>query len=866
MRHLYFCFLIFMLSTYARAQYVNIPDPEFVTYLQTNYPACMNGAQLDTTCAGIRSVTHLTLGWASVSNLDGLQYFDGLTNLKVMGIIKTLSIPAYPPSLITLECWSGTHTVTLGKVPASLDTLNLDAVAYTHPLHDSLIYLVHTRGYSGYTLPANLKHFSCYNNNLTALPPLPASLISLACGYNLLTDLGVLPPQLKYLSCGSNNYMTTLSELPATLEDLDCSTNSLTTLPALPASLKNLQCMENQLTVLPELPSAIESIYINRNQLTALPVLPASLKALACASNEIEVMPALPDGLETLICDDNKLSQLPALPAGLKALFCSKNELTSLPELPVTLDSLFCNNNKLTSLPALNTPSLGALVCTGNKIKCLPFLPNSLMELWVDEEITCLPNKPTNPDFYPNTLQVCTDETSGCSVYPLISGYVFVDNDLDNVMDSDETPYPNAPLLIQPGNYMLLADENGRYEVNVQAGTYAFSIDEEVLPYFAAVPASHSVTVSEYGERSENHNFGLQSHELFDDLSVVLTPNGIVRPGRDAGYSMVCKNKGTSVVSGSLSLTYSNLLEDPSSLPVVSSANGNVLSWNLSNFFPGEVRRIKVFFTALTTAQMSEPVELTAVLTTAGDDANPGDNTEKTTQYILTSYDPNFKEVSPSKDLAPEEVPLQDPFTYTVHFQNTGNDTAFVVMIKDTISTNFEIEEIRTLAASHNYTFNMKNNAAVWKFEEILLPDSTRDEPNSHGYVKYRIVPKNTLVKGDRIENTAHIFFDYNVPVATNTTVNRVVEPTSIHGSAGQDRLNLYPNPTKGIVSVALSGNEGQQGTIRIYNSQGMLIRNMDQLYLPDILTIDLSGEPKGIYYMQLTGTDRSRTGKIELY
>jgi hypothetical protein len=36
-----------------KAQFVTIPDGNFVTWLNTNYPSCMNGNQMDTTCAQI---------------------------------------------------------------------------------------------------------------------------------------------------------------------------------------------------------------------------------------------------------------------------------------------------------------------------------------------------------------------------------------------------------------------------------------------------------------------------------------------------------------------------------------------------------------------------------------------------------------------------------------------------------------------------------------------------------------------------------------------------------------------------------------------------------------------------------------------
>jgi hypothetical protein len=42
-------------------------------------------------------------------------------------------------------------------------------------------------------------------------------------------------------------------------------------------------------------------------------------------------------------------------------------------------------------------------------------------------------------------------------------------------------------------------------------------------------------------------------------------------------------------------------------------------------------------------------------------------------------------------------------------------------------------------------------------------------EPNSHGYIAYCIKPLSTVHAGDTIKNTAGIYFDYNMPLATNT-------------------------------------------------------------------------------------------------
>ncbi|MBK8427474.1 MAG: hypothetical protein IPL27_16535 [Lewinellaceae bacterium] len=81
---------------------------------------------------------------------------------------------------------------------------------------------------------------------------------------------------------------------------------------------------------------------------------------------------------------------------------------------------------------------------------------------------------------------------------------------------------------------------------------------------------------------------------------------------------------------------------------------------------------------------------------------------------------------------------------YLIRFQNTGTDTAFTVMIMDTISTLFDITSLRPGASSHPYTFNLLGQGvAQFVFSNIMLPDSNVNEVASHGFVKLTIAPKN---------------------------------------------------------------------------------------------------------------------------
>lgn len=109
---------------------------------------------------------------------------------------------------------------------------------------------------------------------LTSLPDLPASLQKLEVPFNRLTSLPEnLPASLEKLDVRENRLTSLPENLPASLEDLELQGNRLTSLPEnLPASLQLLEVGHNQLTSLPEnLPASLECLVVNHNQLTSLP-------------------------------------------------------------------------------------------------------------------------------------------------------------------------------------------------------------------------------------------------------------------------------------------------------------------------------------------------------------------------------------------------------------------------------------------------------------------------------------------------------------------------------------------------------------------------------------------------------------------
>lgn len=129
--------------------------------------------------------------------------------------------------------------------------------------------------------------------NITSLPPeFPVGLTHLICSNNPdLTKLTNLPNTLQYLDCGYC-YITKLPEkLLASLTKLDICFNKMEQLPILPNKLQHLDCHYNKLTHLPNLPNSIETLDANGNFIQILPALPPKLEYLSICSNQLKSLP-----------------------------------------------------------------------------------------------------------------------------------------------------------------------------------------------------------------------------------------------------------------------------------------------------------------------------------------------------------------------------------------------------------------------------------------------------------------------------------------------------------------------------------------------------------------------------------------------
>jgi uncharacterized repeat protein (TIGR01451 family) len=781
MKKLTLLFLVLFLKfAPAKAQWVTIPDANFVTKLTQFFPSCMNGNQMDTTCAGIVSEDSLNVSFSGITDLSGIEYF------------------------------------------------------------------------------VNLQILNCNLNQLTSLPVLPSSLEKLSCGNNLLTSLPALPNSLIDLDCIGNS-LSNLPVLPNSLNNLICENNQLTSLPVLPSSLEKLFCGVNQLTSLPALPNSLTILDFNLNQITSLPALPNSLTGLYCYNNQLISFPTFPNSLTSISCGYNQLINLPTLPNSLTHLYCGNNQLTSLPAIPNSLIVLYCNNNQLTSLPFI-PGVLDEFYINDNNILCLENLP--IVNLYYNtfgNPFTCIPNQPNYNLGLPLCLENDTVNNPNNCPGVNITGNIFKDLNSNCAYNLSDLPSQNIPVKLYDNQNNFLVQSftvNGVYGFNILLpDTYQVKIDTSNLPLTIACGqnSTQSVTLTSTNQTIQNINFPVVCNAAYDATVQSVTPQGWVFPGQthtlktnvtnnSNWYNLNCSSI---LVSGTVNIQVNGPVSfvAPTAGALTPTVNGNTYTYTISDFNTLNPNSFGLRMITDTTAQATDQVCVHVEIFPNLIDADTTNNVYDFCYNVVNSYDPNMKEVYPVNVLPGYD----DWFTYTIHFQNTGNAPAFNIRLRDTLDTQLDLNTFEVLGYSHPANVTVSGNILTVRFNNIMLPDSTTDYEGSMGYFQYRLKPFPNLPLGSQISNTAYIYFDYNAPIVTNTTENNfdITVPVKSLVTA-ENSFSLFPNPSTGVFTFKDTKN---LNFVEVYSILGEKV-----LSQTNQKTINLNGFSKGVYFARVNG------------
>lgn len=430
-----------------------------------------------------------------------------------------------------------------------------------------------------------------------------------------------------------------------------------------------------------------------------------------------------------------------------------------------------------------------------------------------------------------------------------ISGIVFNDKNSDCIQDDNEKSLARRFVEILPGPLYAVTDNQGRFYRTLPAGNYTVGM-VPVRHWNTICPernGTYDITVSDGKDTVDNLIFGLYADPIRDvRVSMGVGP---ARAGRTMAYHVTYRNFGTITMSGTIRVVLDGILRYDSSAPAANRAFPPLLEWDFADLEPEETRTITIWVTVPTTAQRGLLI-CSDVKLLEWEPASSVDLRDSVCIEVTGSYDPNDISVVPlGIERNGEITSLDSVLTYTVRFQNTGNDTAFKVVVVDTLSSYLDLTSIKLGAASHPFTFSISGqNVLAWTFDEIMLPDSNANEPNSHGLFKYSVHLKPGLPVGTIIPNRASIYFDYNEPVITNTVRSIISILLSVPDPAANANVTFFPNPVLG--SMRITGEIKYGSTVAVLDLLGRTM--LEQHYNGGDMTMNMGSLPPGTYFVKV--------------
>lgn len=377
-----------------------------------------------------------------------------------------------------------------------------------------------------------------------------------------------------------------------------------------------------------------------------------------------------------------------------------------------------------------------------------------------------------------------------------ISGRVFHDADNDCVADVSESGVARQMVRVDPGGHIITADNAGFFHTMLPEGNYTMSPVSR--RHRISCPKEKKIQVNNPSTGTITADFGMQFIPQVRDLRISVA-GSLARPGRMTVYTIRYENVGTVPAAGSILFDLDPRLRFDSSSITRTRKAGNHMEWDFSPLAIDESREIKIYATVWETTPAGVPITSYATAEPLAVDAWPADNRDSSCTVVITSYDPNDIAVTPgSLDGSIHDLrSIDSTLAYRVRFQNTGNDTAFKVVILDTLESVHDIFTIIPGAASHPYVLDVPYPGVLrFTFDNILLPHSSVNEPASHGFVKYTVRVKDGLSPGTLLPNRASIYFDFNAPVLTNTVRTRIPVEIPVDTVDREDNL-IYYLPTR---------------------------------------------------------------------
>lgn len=300
--------------------------------------------------------------------------------------------------------------------------------------------------------------------------------------------------------------------------------------------------------------------------------------------------------------------------------------------------------------------------------------------------------------------------------------------------------------------------------------------------------------------------------------------------------------------------------------PTQTTFSGNTVTWNIDTLIANTANPVDIIWGLENPPSGLVPIgdstHTDFKITPYTGDADTTNNYDIIIDTVKGGCDPNDMLVSPSGCI---NTP-GDPLKYTIHFENTGNDTAFNIYVLDTLSPYVNPSTIQIITASAEmYTTKFKDaagdNIMKFDFPGINLLDSSY-HGLCDGAVIFNINTIPGLANGINIYNRAGVYFDYNNVVMTNQVDNIVGDcnPASVKSAPKTSTtISIFPNPANTQLTILMTQNA--YTSFSITNSIGQEM--IQQPLTTNQTQVNVATLPPGLYYITFRGDNGTSVQKF---
>jgi subtilisin-like proprotein convertase family protein len=464
-----------------------------------------------------------------------------------------------------------------------------------------------------------------------------------------------------------------------------------------------------------------------------------------------------------------------------------------------------------------------------------------------------------------------------------ITGFVLNDSNANCIKDAADIGVSN--IMIRCTN---VATGAVQYDFTDAQGFYTFRVDtgRYVINYYTTACDGYSLTCPSSGNINvtaalpntiyANNNFFRTASTGTYSLSTSVYKS-TARPGFGQNFTIYYRNNNSTAVNATLTFTHDPLLTNftvTSGATPVYNAGTRTATWTL-NLAANASGSVNVRCDMAQSVAVGLPVNGSIGITAAGTDICPNDNSENWTSITTNSFDPNDKQITVRQN-ASQMVSYNDhagkDLLYQIRFQNTGTDTAYSVVIRDTLNASvLDISSLKLVGSTHNCTMEWEsNNILKLHFYNINLPHRAANDAKSQGHAVFSVRTRTgTAASGQVVlRNRAAIYFDYNTPIITNQVTTTLMPPLAVEGQTYLDlAVKLYPNPTDNEAVLSYDLPEQTTLAITLLDMNGRLIRTIQANSKKDAGThqanIEVNDLPAGIYLVQFRTDKGVQTHKL---